>query len=64
MTVSISDRAYAVQAVLKEFESVEAQQAKIGEQMATLLFEQVKLAEKSRILKQTLEKLLNEPTQN
>lgn len=61
MSVEISDRARGVQAVLAEFDSVEAQQAKIGEQMAILLFEQVKLAEKSRVLKQTLAKLLNEP---
>lgn len=58
MSVNISDKALAVCAVLKEFESVEAQQAKIGEQMAQMLFEQVKLAEKSRILKQALEKLI------
>lgn len=57
MSVDISDRARAIQAVLQEFDAVEAQQARVGEQMASLLFEQVKLAERSRILKQTMEQL-------
>ena len=57
MQVDLSDRAQALCAVIKEFEQVEAQQIKLGEQMSALLYEQVRLAEKSRILKQTLEAL-------
>ena len=58
MQVDISDQAQAVCVILKEFEQVEQQQALVGERMAELLYEQVRLAEKSRILKQTLSQFI------
>jgi len=58
--VDISEQAQAVWAINRELESVEAQQLKLGEKMSEVLYEQVVLAEKSRVLRETLKKFLNQ----
>ena len=56
--VCISDKAKAVMALQKEFELLEAKQLDVGEQMAVLVAQQVVLAEKCRIIKQSMMELL------
>lgn len=60
MTVDISDRAQALCALHTELESVEKQQLKLGEKMSEVLYEQVVLAEKSRVLREALKKFLTQ----
>lgn len=60
MKIDISEQAQAVWAINRELESVEAQQLKLGEKMSEVLYEQVVLAEKSRVLRETLKKFLNQ----
>lgn len=60
MTVDISDRAQALCALHTELESVEQQQLKLDEKMSEVLYEQVVLAEKSRVLREALKKLLTQ----
>ena len=55
MTSTVSDR---VQALQREFELLEAKQLDVGEQMAVLVARQVVLAEKCRIIKQSMMELL------
>ena len=55
MTSTVSDR---VQALQREFELLEAKQLEVGEQMAVLVAQQVVLAEKCRIIKQSMIELL------
>ena len=56
--VTVSDKARAVVALQKEFELLEAKQLDVGEQMAVLVAQQVVLAEKCRIIKQSMMELL------
>jgi len=56
--VEISVKAEAVQALLREMNNVEALQLKVGEDMATLLYEQVRLAEKFRLLRNAMGELV------
>ena len=56
--VCVSDKARAVAALQKEFELLEAKQLDVGEQMAVLVAQQVVLAEKCRIIKQSMMELL------
>ena len=56
--VTVSDKAKAVMALQKEFELLEAKQLDVGEQMAVLVAQQVVLAEKCRIIKQSMMELL------
>ena len=58
MKVDISDKARAVAALQKEFELLEAKQLDVGEQMAVLVAQQVVLAEKCRLIKQSMMELL------
>ncbi len=60
MKIDISEQVQAVWAINQELESVEAQQLKLGEKMSEVLYEQVVLAEKSRVLRETLKKFLNQ----
>ena len=56
--VTVSDKAQAVAALQKEFELLEAKQLDVGEQMAVLVAQQVVLAEKCRLIKQSMMELL------
>ena len=56
--VTVSDKARAVVALQKEFESLEAKQLEVGEQMAVLVAQQVVLSEKCRLIKQSMMELL------
>lgn len=56
--VTVSDKVRAVAALQKEFELLEAKQLEVGEQMAVLVAQQVVLAEKCRIIKQSMMELL------
>jgi len=56
--VTISDKAEALCALNKELKDLETAQLKVGEQMSALLFEQVRLAEKTRHIMTTMEKIL------
>ncbi len=58
--VNISDKAKAVTALVSEFELLEQEQLKVGEQMAVLVARQVVLSEKCRIIKKTLGDLCND----
>ncbi len=54
-TIQLSDKAQAISSLLAEMESIEATQLKVGEQVASLLFQQVVLSEKFRALRSTME---------
>ena len=56
--VLMSDKAIAVAALQKEFELLEAKQLDVGEQMAVFVAQQVVLAEKCRLIKQSMMELL------
>ena len=58
MKVEISDKAKAVMALQKEFELLEKKQLDVGERMAVLVAQQVVLAEKCRVIKQSMMELL------
>lgn len=62
VTTNISDKAKTIQALSVELKEVEELQLKVGEQMAVLLFEQTRLAEKCRALNRSMELMLNEAT--
>ena len=57
-TVDISDRSKAVFALQLESEAVEKLQLEVGEQVTQLLFKQVQLSERQRLLGQMIEKLM------
>jgi len=57
-TVDISDRSKAVFALQLESEAVEKLQLEVGEQMTQLLFKQVQLSERQRLLGQMIERLM------
>jgi len=56
--IDISDKAKAIAALSEELKEVEALQLKVGEQMAAMMFDQVRLAEKCRALNRSMEALL------
>ena len=57
-TVTISERSQAVAALQLESEAVEKLQLEVGEQMTQLLFKQVQLSERQRLLGQMIERLM------
>ena len=57
-TVDISDRSKAVFALQLESEAIEKLQLEVGEQMTQLLFKQVQLSERQRLLGQMIERLM------
>ena len=57
-TVTISAKAEAVAALETELKEIEALQLKVGEEMAKLLFDQMRLAEKSHAMLLTLERII------
>lgn len=57
-TVRLSDRGELVSVIYKELQEIEKLQLKVGEDIAKLLFEQVRLAEKSKALTLTIERAL------
>lgn len=56
--IDISDKAKAVQALSSELKELEVLQLSVGEKMSVLLFEQMRLAEKCRIINRSMEALL------
>lgn len=57
-SVTITDRSKAVFALQLESEAVEKLQLEVGEQMTQLLFKQVQLSERQRLLGQMIERLM------
>ena len=57
-SVTITDRSKAVFALQLESEAVEKLQLGVGEQMTQLLFNQVQLSERQRLLGQMIERLM------
>ncbi len=55
-TVNISERAEFIAILYQELQEIEKLQLKVGEDMAKLMFEQIRLGEKSRALLLTLER--------
>lgn len=55
-TVNISERAEFIAAIYQELQEIEKLQLKVGEDMALLLLQQVRLAEKSRALLMSIER--------
>lgn len=58
MQIDISDKAIALQALHEQFVAVEQEQLRIGEEMGALLVMQIRCAEKCRVLREAMEKLL------
>lgn len=58
-TVTLSDRVKAATALIKEVDNIETLQLECGEQIASLLLKQVRLAEKSKALKEALSNFVN-----
>ena len=56
--INISDKAKAVLALSEELKDLEKLQLDVGEQMAKLVFNQMRLAEKCRIINHSMEALL------
>ena len=56
--IDISDKAKAVLALSDELKALEKVQLEVGEKMAVLLFEQMRLAEKCRAINRSMEALL------
>ena len=56
--IDISDKAKAVLALSEELKDLEKLQLDVGEQMAKLVFDQMRLAEKCRIINRSMEALL------
>lgn len=56
--ISISDKAKAVLALSDELKDLEKLQLEVGEQMAKLIFDQMRLAEKCRIINRSMEALI------
>lgn len=56
--IDISDKAKAVLALSSELKELEVLQLSVGEKMSVLLFEQMRLAEKCRIINRSMEALL------
>ena len=58
-TVTLSDRVQAATALLKELDNIETLQLECGEQIASLLLKQIRLAEKSSALKEAISRFVN-----
>jgi len=56
--ISISIKAEAVKALSDELEELEKLQLQVGEKMAVLLFEQMRLAEKCKAINRSMEALI------
>ena len=56
--INISDKAKAVLALSEELKDLEKLQLEVGEQMAKLVFDQMRLAEKCRLINRSMESLL------
>lgn len=56
--INISDKGHVIKALHDELNGLEQLQLKVGEQMSVLLFEQMRLAEKCRIINRSMETLL------
>lgn len=56
--INISDKGMAVKALSDELKDLEALQLQVGEQMAKLVFDQMRLSEKCRIINRSMEALL------
>lgn len=54
-TIQLSDKAQAISSLLAEMSHIEKAQLEVGEEMASLLFQQVVLSEKFRALRSTME---------
>ena len=57
-TVNISERGEFIAVIYQELKEIEKLQLQVGEQMAVLLFEQMRLAEKSKALLLTIERAI------
>lgn len=57
-TVSISPKAEAIHALYTEFKQLEDAQIKVGEEMAVLIFKQMQLAEKCRIINEAIQRMM------
>lgn len=57
--VSLSEKSQVIAQLHKELEQLEALQLKVGENMSALLFEQVRLAEKTRAIMNTMERVMS-----
>ena len=58
--VTISDKAEALGALHKELKDLEKTQLEVGEKVAELVFQQVRLAEKTRLIMASMEKLIGQ----
>lgn len=58
MKIDNSDRVEKIAALVAELKEVETLQLKVGEDMAALIFDQMRLSEKCRILNRNMEALL------
>lgn len=56
--INISDKAKAILALSEELKELEKLQLKVGEKMAALVFDQMRLSEKCRIINRSMEALL------
>jgi len=56
--INLSDKAKAILALSEELKDLEKLQLEVGEQMAKLVFDQMRLAEKCRIINCSMEALL------
>ena len=56
--INVLDKAKAVLALSEELKDLEKLQLEVGEQMAKLVFDQMRLAEKCRIINHSMEALL------
>ena len=57
--IRISDKAEALSALHMELKDLEKTQLEVGEKMAELMFQQVRLAEKTRAVMSAMEKIVN-----
>lgn len=58
VSVAISDKAEALHALSEELQQLEQLQLKVGEELSVLLFKQMQLAERCRLITHTMEKIL------
>lgn len=59
VSVTISEKAEALSALHKELKNLEETQLEVGQKMALLIHEQVRLSEKTRAIMLAMEKLIN-----
>ena len=56
--INVSDKAKAILALSEELKDLEKLQLEVGEQMAKLVFDQMRLADRCRIINRSMEALL------